>query len=367
MPIDDRVLRPADSRTKRGGTLTDAQEEAQRGDITALRQAAETPWVPFQTRTDRDPTKTPRVPVKKLKSDLAKVKKEIGKRGKQTRQDSTYPYLLIRTMAGDTGIRPVQTNAWWASPDIMLMPDGPGPFDRNKLVAGPTSGASYRVFVHCWNLGRADIYGAKLRVYWVDPGFFGDKMPDPNYPLHYIGGAYVDLARREHAGCHSIAEISSTWTPTGSGHECLIVVLDSPLDRAGASWDCRQDRHVAQRNVTVLKGTADLAGLLDELAQKVSKDDRVAVVHDNSGLGNFLAAHPGLSRARRLTQTSARTLGQLSAGDLTSQAHSMFGTPDLQAATVRRALVGRSTAPQMLQLQLTSGDTVVGGYSVVLV
>ena len=84
----------------------------------------------------------------------------------------------------------------WESCDIHLMPDVAGPFDFTQTVANPVAGSTYRVFVHVWNLGRLGAYAARLRAWWIEPGFF-DGTANPLYTPHFIGGTYFDLGDRD--------------------------------------------------------------------------------------------------------------------------------------------------------------------------
>jgi hypothetical protein len=146
--------------------------------------------------------------------------------------------LLCRTFAGDTGLRPLPNIVFWESPDIAI--DGPA---GDPDIATP--GQANRVNVHIWNLGLADCWAAHVDLYWCNPSV-GINPAVANA----IGSQVVPLA----AGQHAV--VSFDWVPVlvNNGHECLVAQVYDPVsDPVVAPFNPVQDRHVGQRNVSVVQ------------------------------------------------------------------------------------------------------------------
>lgn len=188
---------------------------------------------------------------------------EWGRERRPNRED-VLPYLLIRAFApGDRAGRPIwPPRPSWLSPDIHLIDDTwTGPFQADQVVGSPTAGRSYRVFVHVWNLGLLPAVGVHVRAWHVAPGFFSGQ---PGYTPELIGGAFLDLAPRTAPGAHRLAEVMPAWSIPHqlTGHQCLLASVECPADRWNGVLDANADRHVGQRNLTILEPTADMAPLL---------------------------------------------------------------------------------------------------------
>jgi hypothetical protein len=209
------------------------------------------------------------------------------------------PYLLVRALTpGDRGRRALwPPTPCWESPDILLIDASwTGPFDPARLVATPVSGRSYRVFVHVWNLGLVPAVGVHVRAWWLRPGFFGgqDTGGAANPPAE-IGGAWVDLADRTDANCHRPVEMDGSWAipSDATGHECLLASASCPADTWDGRWTANDDRHVAQRNLTVLSGDQDVLPLFRALLRALPPDAAVHVTHGGQAAGPLLEAVAG--------------------------------------------------------------------------
>ncbi|MFH8248801.1 hypothetical protein ACH3VR_00355 [Microbacterium sp. B2969] len=220
--------------------------------------------------------------------------REIGKERRPHRED-VYPYLLIRAYSpGDRGARPT----WppipcWESPDILLIDAAyTGPFTPAQLVASPTAGRRYRVFVRVWNLGLLPAIGVHVRAWYVNPGFFGGDPSNPAYQPHLIGGAMVNLDDRTRPGAVQLVELAETWDiPSDlTGHECLMASASCPLDAWGGALDANHDRHVGQRNLQILAGSDDAKALFFGLGALVTKTGTLELVHGGAAVMPLLHA-----------------------------------------------------------------------------
>jgi hypothetical protein len=163
-----------------------------------------------------------------------------------------------------------------------LLPATAGSFDFTRTVLRPVTSQTYRIFIHVWNLGRFAAYGARLRAWWVEPGFF-NGTPDPRYQAHFIGGAYFDLGDRDSGHAHRLIEVQPPWTVQMNqpAHECLIVAVECATDPWDGAMEANTHRHVAQRNLDLMGGSANLAPLVGELGGKFGAGQQLLVAHSS--------------------------------------------------------------------------------------
>jgi hypothetical protein len=326
-------------------------------------------------------------------------------------QDSTFPFLLIRSIVGDIGGRPFPPGQpFWESPDILIMDNVPGPFDRKHVTYNPVPGSTYRVFVHCWNLGRSPVFGARAAAYWVDSGFFDPQTPSQYTPT-YIGGARVDLDERSKPGSHQLVELDELWQPSRY-YESLFAVLESPLDTARSPVDPSADRHVAVHNIFLFLHDQPVAPIIAAIAARwepgpgrslyvvnaTTGIEPLAVVA-TSGPGPrtvdvpehiraFAPIHPALLRLATGTGvdgdrhdatpgppnragngvafTPPRPVPRLGVTDLPTQLADVFGIADLTAGAFRQAVAGGSPGAQLIRFISAANQRTVYGYSLIL-
>ncbi|QIG39967.1 hypothetical protein G5T42_11130 [Microbacterium sp. 4R-513] len=270
------------------------------------------------------------------KKDAEEFIRTYGKERRPHRED-VYPYLLIRAYSpGDRGARPT----WppipcWESPDLLLIDASyTGPFDPAQLVGNPTSGRRYRVFVRVWNLGLLPAIGVHVRAWYVNPGFFGGDPSNPAYQPHLIGGAMVNLDDRTRPGAMQVVELDRTWDiPVDlTGHECLMATASCPLDQWGGALDSNHDRHVGQRNLTILAGADEAKSLLFTLGEMVTKTGTLELVHGGAAVVPVLRALLGKARSefgpvQRLRAPVAKALKHgVAMGDAGTHLLTMFQT-----------------------------------------
>jgi hypothetical protein len=197
----------------------------------------------------------------KLLEELPKLLERQKDRG---RADSFYPYLLIRSVLGDRGDRPINV-PFWESPDIWTAQGDPAttpavPSDPGGVV---TAGKPNTVYAHVWNLGFAPLAGIRVEFYWFNPstGIDGSHA-------NLIGMARCELAGRGMPGSHKLVKCPKPWMPVmqNGGHECLVVRASGIGDPIGGNeWQPWQNRHVAQRNVSVVQAGAGVSALIGSL------------------------------------------------------------------------------------------------------
>jgi len=163
--------------------------------------------------------------------------------------------LVCRTFVGDIGNRPLSNMVFWESPDIWIEGSSGDPD-----VATP--GEVNQVKVHVWNMGLADSWGTTVDLYWCDPSVgINAAVASP------IGSQTLSLF----SGQHQI--LSFDWVPefVNHGHECLVAhVYDPVSDPISAPFNPVQDRHVGQRNISVLDVTIGKMTLFEFFSQNLS-------------------------------------------------------------------------------------------------
>lgn len=264
---------------------------------------------------DLDPGWAPSDDVKNAAEELIKG---IGAERRPRRED-VHPYLLIRAYSpGDRAVRPTWPSIpCWESPDILLVDAAyTGPFSLSHLVASPTAGRRYRVFVRIWNLGLFPAVGVHVRAWYVDPGFFGGDASNPAYQPQPIGMAVVpQLEDRTKPGAVQVVELDQTWDipSTLTGHECLMATASCPLDEWSGVLDANHDHHVGQRNLSILAGSDSAKSLLFTLGQRVTRTGTLELRHGGAAVTPLLRAVLGstkteLGAVARLRSPSGKRL-----------------------------------------------------------
>ena len=163
--------------------------------------------------------------------------------------------LLCRTFVGDNGVRPLSNIVFWESPDIVI--EGPS---GDPDIATP--GQVNTVKVHVWNLGLADCWGAHVDLYWCNPSVgINPAVANP------IGSKVITLAAGQHIA------VSFDWTPVlvNQGHECLVAQVYDPIsDPVVAPFNPVQDRHIGQRNISVVELPAGQTMNFDFFSQNLA-------------------------------------------------------------------------------------------------
>jgi hypothetical protein len=246
---------------------------------------------------------------------------EIGRERRPPREQ-VYPYLLIRAVVGDRGVRPTwPPTPCWESPDILLIDAAyTGPFDPSRLVTSPTAGRSYRVFVRIWNLGLFPAYGVHLKAWAVNPGFFGAfNQNDPYYQQHLIGGRWVELSDRTRPDCTAVVELDQPWKidPSEIGHHCMLAEVSCPLDQSGGLLLSNADRHVGQRNLEILTGSTSPMMLVGTLGGLVPEGFTLELMHAGPEMLGTLQGLTG-GRLEDREEITLAALDELRVGVLTT-------------------------------------------------
>ena len=302
------------------------------------------PRNPPREEADPDPAW---VPDPSLADNWRASRKRLGGDRRPKRED-IFPFLLIRAMSpGDRGQRPLwPPTCFWESHDILFIDSSwAGAYDENRVVETPRAGTSYRVFIRIWNLGLFPAYGVHVKAWVVQPGFIGTgNENDPYYAANFIGGQMVaELADRLREGCMLLAELDQLWVCEESKageHWCVLASVSCPADDFQGPLLANTERHVGQRNLSILSGDDDVSALVAHLAGLVPEKFTLEVTHGGSAVLSLLQ---GMSSPKFAGNVSAPSLADLMVGVRSGTgAHLMtaYSSDGLAIVTPSRALAG---------------------------
>jgi hypothetical protein len=179
-------------------------------------------------------------------------------------------------------------NPWYLSPDIWTVPNDP-----NGAPALPEVGAPCFLWARVHNNGTERVDNATVRYYWANPAVGFDRTT-----ANLIGTSFVSLDPGKVADVLCL----TPWVPVfvNGGHECVLAeAFHNSLDPLPGTpaFNVPTDRHVAQRNLSVIQ----MAGQMFHLAFEVHNPRRTE--------GTFsISAHMGEVAELRALQ---RTMGKL--------------------------------------------------------
>ena len=245
---------------------------------------------------------------RKLLEDLPRLRARQKERGRAHRFE---PYLLIRSVLGDRGDRPINV-PFWESPDIWTAPGDPAtspdvpPSHGGSVVVGQPN----TLYAHVWNLGFAPLAGILIEFYWFNPSLAIDGAH-----ANLIGTARCELAGRGMAGSHKLVKCTSPWVPimANGGHECLMARVSGMGDPVGGNeWAPWLNRHVGQRNISVVSAGTPIGHLVKSLDATRVKGGLLQLVQVGKPQGR-LAAQLVAPRLHIPSGIETHVLGELTA------------------------------------------------------
>lgn len=138
---------------------------------------------------------------------------------------------------------------WYLSSDVWTVPGG----DPEGAPGMPISGQPCYLWARVRNHGKDAAVNATVRFYWANPAVGFDRTT-----ASLIGTANVTLPG---GGAASEVLCLAPWVPSfvNGGHVCILAEAfhtgEDPLP-ATAAFDVPTDRHVAQRNLSLLSAAA---------------------------------------------------------------------------------------------------------------
>jgi hypothetical protein len=254
---------------------------------------------------------------------------------------------------------------WWMSPDLWVVPGS----DPEGTAGSPVAGETNYVWAEVRNNGSSSVTDATVRFYWADPSVGFDRTT-----AHLIGTAYVSLAPSEAAEVLCL----TPWIPTvvNDGHECILAEIfhaSDPLP-ATAVFDVPTDRHVAQKNLSVVEALDPMGffalPFVVENNQRLSRDFRLIVRQGPVASLKRVARRLSLpdlggeGKATEVRITSERCPTPRSGGGAPGGEHALQLGGHRK---VGRTLSGQvSHGPVLLHVEQREGDRPVGGLSVLV-
>jgi hypothetical protein len=184
------------------------------------------------------------------------------------------PFLVIGTRPFDDGSRP-PGGPFWASPDIAV--------STADAAGHVPQGVDATIAVTVHNLGSAAAFGVRVTFFWSDPSLWlSDPSQGPTAatatPIGTGEPAPGSTGLPGTIAGHSDKTYACTtpWSPefVNGGHECLIVVVSSTGDPLPPKHAFRADldRHVGQRNMTVLPNDDESRSITLRLTNPFGRD-----------------------------------------------------------------------------------------------
>jgi hypothetical protein len=260
-------------------------------------------WFEEQERKDEASEKVRR---ERLLKELPELMARREGRGRARRFE---PYLLVRSVLGDRGDRPINV-PFWESPDIWTAPGDPSTSPQVPANHGGNAvvGQANTLYAHVWNLGFAPLAGIRVEFYWFNPSL----AIDGNH-AHLIGTAVCELSSRAMPGSHALVKCPKPWVPVmeNGGHECLMVRIAGLGDPIGGNeWSPWLNRHVAQRNITVISASEPADKLVNILNRTLMATSRVELIQVGAKEGE-LARRIAAPAFRIAPQLRTHVLGEL--------------------------------------------------------
>lgn len=257
-------------------------------------------------------------------------------------------------------------NPWWLSSNLWTVPGN----DPNGPEGIPVAGQTAYLWARVTNNGTSSVNDATVRFYWADPSVGFDRNT-----ANLIGTSNVSLSAGETQDVLCLVP----WIPVfvNDGHECILgEAFHETLDPLPMTpvFNVPTDRHVAQRNLSVVV----TAGKMFSLAFEVFNKERVArtfTIEAVPGkLGQLEALIPRLGRDFKLPMKEGRVkdLGFINkpCPSLEDRKKSENGVIKMEVGPnthVGRTLIGTlDEGAALIHVVQKSNDRDVGGLSILI-
>lgn len=256
---------------------------------------------------------------------------------------------------------------WWLSPNLWTVP-GPDP---EGPPGTPVAGKACYLWARVTNKGRTAVNNATLRFYWANPAVGFNRTT-----ANLVGTSFVNLGE----GVTADVLCLTPWVPeyVNEGHECILgeafhASLD-PLPMA-PEFNVPTDRHVAQRNISVVREFQGMFKLAFEVHNPERKERKFNVIarQDNLSRIKALIRHLGPEFKLPSGQGKAFNLGfattpcpnKEEVKDAKELIKGLKVKPNLRAGfTLVGAVKG---GPSLIHIEQRVEDQIIGGLSVLVV
>lgn len=255
---------------------------------------------------------------------------------------------------------------WWLSPDVWTVPGDP-----EGTPGAPIAGSPCFLWARVRNNGSSNVANATVRFYWANPatGFNRNTATQ-------IGTSFVSLPSG------TVAEVLclTPWIPTivNNGHECVLAEafhdIFDPLP-SGPTFNVPTDRHVAQRNLTVMQAVTGFFHVAFEI-HNTSRKPRSFDLHVREG--KLAGLRPLAEYLKEitpfLTQDNEAGKAGLLAELCPTEADLKYAKPKIEGLKIAAhgraglSVAGRVKGPASLfHVEQWDGERLVGGLSVLAV
>jgi len=255
-------------------------------------------------------------------------------------------------------------NPWWLSPDLWTVPGS----DPEGPEGVPIEGQSCYVWARVTNNGTTPVQNATVRFYWANPAVGFDRTT-----ANLIGISYVTLDDGESKEVLCL----TPWVPefVNEGHECILAeAFHSSLDPLPGTQDFNvpTDRHVAQRNINVLRAAKGMFKLVFEVhnTERKARSFRIRAFQAKLGQVEPLIPHLGLdseilgkeAKVRKLGFVNEFCPGRNAFKDAIPEIEEIEVGPNQRIClTLIGAIVGEGAS--LVHVEQLAGDCVIGGLS----
>jgi hypothetical protein len=258
-------------------------------------------------------------------------------------------------------------NPWYLSPNIWTVPGD----DPTGTPGTPVAGENCYVYARVTNAGTDPVTDATVNFYWGNPAVGIDRST-----ANFIGQSYVSLDAGETEDVLCLQPWSVVLV--NGGHECVIAeafaVGIDPLP-ATLAFNVPTDRHVAQRNFSIITTMDGLFIFPFEIhnANRLEAEFTISVTEADPEILEPLKPYFGRILQTPLKIGKVHEIGFVENTCPTEKdlRHSNKALKNFRVKAfgkVQQTLVGRLEGPsKLLLITQKSGDTVVGGLSVLVV
>lgn len=185
---------------------------------------------------------------------------------------------------------------WYLSPDIWTVPNDP-----LGAPALPIENLPCYLYARVSNNGTTNVLNATVKFYWANPAVGFNRMT-----ANFIGQSNVSLT----AGQTDDVLCLVPWMPSfvNNGHQCILAEVFHASDPLPATLDFNvpTDRHVAQRNLSVISAKAKMFMLVFEVHNKERKEGVFELMLEQGQLASLKEIAPHLGKDTLLNLQDGR-------------------------------------------------------------
>jgi hypothetical protein len=188
-------------------------------------------------------------------------------------------------------------NPWWLSPNIWTVPGN----DPEGPIGIPIVGGPCYIWTRVTNNGTDPVQDARVRFYWANPGVGFDRTTATS-----VGISSVTLQAGESQDVLCLAPWHVTFV--NEGHECVLAEAFHPSDPLPLIADFKVpiDRHVAQRNLNVIKTSNHMFHFSFEVYNTLRGERIFKVLAHQDSLRKVVEQFPWIPKTIELPQNEIK-------------------------------------------------------------